>query len=251
MKKLEKLINMVFPSRCIFCDGLVNIDFDVCVCKSCADEVEKLNNQCVICGVKLSDCKYGNLCSSCKRKMCFDFLKACYPYKGQARSSILRLKFSNCIDYGRTMAKIMVRMLNKEDYQGFCVTSMPISDERMKERKYNQADLIGYIVSKELGLPYQKNLLVKVKDTLKQSTLNEKERWENIEDAYDVLEPEKISGSKIILVDDVCTTGATLNEAAKMLKSYGALDVHCITFAASNLEWAESFAAIGGKQEKK
>lgn len=129
----------------------------------------------------------------------------------------------------------MDRLLEKyfeddpEFCQGFTVSPVPLHFNKMKERGFDQAFLIARQVARTLRLPLEGGLLRRVKATDPQATMTRAERARNIKGAFEVNRPELIAGKNILLVDDVFTTGATVNEAAKTLKKNGAGKVYIFT----------------------
>ncbi len=118
---------------------------------------------------------------------------------------------------------------NPEYFQGFIVAPIPLHFNKMKERGFDQAFLIARQVAKILKLPLASGVLRRVKATLPQATMTRAERAGNIKGAFEVNRPEWVVGKNILLVDDVFTTGATVNEAAKVLKKKGAGKVYVFT----------------------
>ena len=112
---------------------------------------------------------------------------------------------------------------------------IPISKKKKLERGYNQTELIAneiYKLDKNNSFEYRKNILKKIKNTLSQSrTKNKKEREENLKGCFKVIMPKLVKNRNIILLDDVITTGATLNEAKKTLQQYNPKHIICITLA--------------------
>ena len=113
--------------------------------------------------------------------------------------------------------------------QGFTVAPVPLHFSEMKERGFDQAFLIARQVARALKLPLEGGLLRRVKATAPQATMTRTERARNIKGAFEVNRPELIAGKNILLVDDVFITGATVNEAAKVLKKNGAGKVYVFT----------------------
>lgn len=113
----------------------------------------------------------------------------------------------------------------------YSLIPVPLHKKRLKQRGFNQAEEIGKILSESLGIPLLKNILIRVKETLPQAELKAREREENIKGAFAIIHKNSIERKKILLVDDVYTTGATLEECAKILKFSGVKEVWGITVA--------------------
>lgn len=162
-------------------------------------------------------------------------MRVCAPYyySGAAKRAIKKLKYSDDIDISYIMAKDMAETFKKQysemDFD-FC-TFVPSHRREQRKRGFNQAQLLAQYLSKELSIPY-KELLVKTTVTTPQHTLSESMRSGNLLGSMKVKSRyfEKIRGARILLCDDVKTTGATLDECAKTLMICGAEEVNCITY---------------------
>jgi ComF family protein len=125
-----------------------------------------------------------------------------------------------------------VQTLKKKIFQNYIVIPIPLHKNRQRERGFNQAELLGKIISEKLNLVMRRDLLVRVKETKNQAELkNWKDRKKNLEKSFAVTAPEIIRKKNIILVDDVCTSGATIEEAAKTLKESGTRKIIALVVA--------------------
>ena len=111
------------------------------------------------------------------------------------------------------------------------IIPVPISKKRYKQRGYNQSAILAKDLARELKAEYLENILVKIKDNAAQSSLNQDEREANVQGAYKVVNKQKIFDKKILIIDDVFTTGATLNECSRVLKAAGAGNIGVFTIA--------------------
>jgi ComF family protein len=195
----SKILEAIFPPKCFFCG-----EFGVRECESCRRSLsksfslkERTINERVVC---VSPFVYCDLIGIAIRKF----------------------KFQNA----RRGANLLAFWLAKAvDAQGFdCVTSVPMFPKRRGEKGYNQAEILAIKLAAELKLPYVETLK-KIKNNRTQRGLNAKERKENIDGVFEAL--PLVKGKKIILVDDVITTGSTLVECVKMLESCGAEKILC------------------------
>ena len=200
--------------------------------------------KCVLCGNVLESGEQ-DLCKDCRldapeypnRKIKLQFLDsfaAVWYYEGSVRKSLLRYKFygarSNALSYGRLLAMKLL-----EEYpDGFdCLTWVPVSPLRKLRRGYDQVEELAKAVGRELDM-VPVPLLKKVRHNRPQSGIHgEAERRANVLGAYRVPDPAQAAGKKILLLDDILTTGATAGECARVLLTAGAKDVHCAAVAAA------------------
>lgn len=145
-----------------------------------------------------------------------------FIYKDELREKILDYKFNDNPYLYRMFLEIILKdykiceLIKQCDY----IIPVPMYKTNIKERGYNQTELISKGIAKKLNIIYDKNILIKIKQNKRQSTLDEQERKRNIKNVYKIINEDKINGKNILLLDDICTTGATINECYKMLKKY-------------------------------
>lgn len=156
-----------------------------------------------------------------------------FKYDAIIRNLILHYKFNEKPYLYKSFTEFL------KNYQKECllfdfydiIVPVPISKKRLKRRGYNQSYLIAKEIAKILNCRLEKNSLLKEKDNIAQSTLNQKDREENVKCVYKVINKENIENKKILLIDDIFTTGSTVNECSKVLKSAGAKKVDIFTIA--------------------
>ncbi len=175
------------------------------------------------------------LCETCQtHRHSFEQAHACLLYTGQAREAVLRFKFKGRRDYCRTFAAMIYQRLRmyyqNDDFD--LLVCVPLSAKSMRKREYNQSDLLAKELSRRMRISYCKNAFIKVRETQKQSTLHYVERWDNVHGAYKLkTSPKQFCGKRILLLDDVLTTGATADELSRLLKRAGAHTVVVATIA--------------------
>lgn len=160
-----------------------------------------------------------------------DFMMNLYEYKGIIKNQIWKFKFREAKYIGKTFAELISLKIKELKLEFDVIIPVPISVKRYLERGYNQSYEVSKYIGKFLNKKVLKNILIKIKNNKRQSDLNIEERKINTIGVYDVICPEKIKGKKVLLVDDIYTTGATVNECAKILKLYGAEKIIVITIA--------------------
>lgn len=196
------LLDLLFPPKCIFCRKVLDYG-EHGSCQKCRDTLPRTELP-----------KRGTY-----------FLKCAVPlrYEGKVREAIIRFKFHDQSGYATEFARIMAESIHEElTGQYDLISWVPVSEERRKERGYDQAMLLALAVALELQ-DVAVETLRKEKDNPAQSSLTgPDERLKNVKNAYVVTEPELVDGKRILLIDDIVTTGATMDEAAKMLLRSGA-----------------------------
>ncbi len=183
-------------------------------------------------------------CTCKKRRRQFDRCVAVMTYRDGAERAVLRLKRHEDDDVVDTMSAEMVTALrSRTDAASIdVVTFVPMRKKEWHRRGYNQSERLATAVAEQLGIPCEP-LLKKLYDTKPQKSLKMHARSGNLLGVYDVTAPVK--DKRILIVDDVITTGSTLHECAKMLKIYGAEDVTALTFAAAVRKKQESEDPVG------
>ena len=158
-----------------------------------------------------------------------------FKYENIIRSQILGIKFQEKPYIYKTITNFLKNMQKSfENLKRYdIIIVVPISKQRKKERGYNQSYLIGKEISKIINVPILKNVLLKVKNTVSQSSLNKKQREENTKGVYEIKNNAQIKNKKILIIDDIYTTGNTVNECAKVLLQNGAKrkDIGILTIA--------------------
>jgi len=175
-----------------------------------------------------------HLCSRCLRgRWHFEVHRSCGLYEGALKEAIHRFKYLHEFPLLRVFGDLLYPTLQtlSRDYPVDLIVPVPLHIQRLRERGFNQALLLARELSKRTGIPYPERALKKIKNTPFQTTLKGKERRKNVKGAFHVDKNEEIEGKSILLVDDVYTTGATVNECARTLLDGGAKSVAVLTVA--------------------
>ncbi|MBC7073916.1 ComF family protein [Candidatus Parcubacteria bacterium] len=156
------------------------------------------------------------------------------------KKAILQFKYEPFLkelakDFGKLFEIYFQILAEKPNFSNFILVPIPLDKKRENWRGYNQSEQLARVLSKLLKIPLMSNLLLKKRKTLPQILFKEKERKENIKDAFFIAVPEKVKGGSFLLVDDVFTTGATMREAAKVLKEGGAKKIWGIVLAVAKI----------------
>ena len=207
MKKLIE--NLIYPRRCVFCGEFLDKNSNEDICAECEEKLPWTKNKCKSKGEFFSEC-----------------LSPLY-YDGKAGEALRRFKFMGKTSYARRMGKLIADCVAENGKGGYeAVTWVPVSFRRMRKRGYCQAKLLAKEVSKALNVRCVR-MLRKRRHTPPQSTLSGlAARKANISGAFSAVNKSGIAGSSVLLIDDVITTGATLSEAARILRMGGAAAVY-------------------------
>lgn len=215
MKILNWLSGWLFPEKCVLCGGILQRD-EMDLCRKCRLEAPE-------CGI--SRAKYPFI----------DSWTALWFYQDQVRRSILRYKFYGRRNYAAAYARMLGMKLMKEDrLQVDLITWVPISEKRRKKRGYDQGQLLAEKLAQEVEIPATP-LLKKIRNNPPQSGIvGQAHRRANVLGVYRVTDPQALMGKRILLLDDILTTGATAGECARVLLTAGAEEVHLAVVAAAN-----------------
>lgn len=231
---LDRILEVIFPSRvsCIVCDDDLFHDSVGCICDKCNQTLPKTYSHiCEKCGESLDS--LANFCLTCKKsiKRYFKVARAPFMYDGEIVKLIHNLKYNDCKYLGSYLSEILVEEYKKNNFDVDIVIPIPLNPKRLKERGYNQAFLLCRKFETDLKLPIDTTSLIRKVDTPTQTKLTKQERKQNLENAFQVVDKSAIKGKRILLIDDVYTTGATLEEASKTLLKAGAKEIYCLTVA--------------------
>jgi ComF family protein len=234
---LNILRNIFAPPHCICCDAPLPLTQAVLLCVRCARETPFLEGErCRVCGKSLGTGYQDVTCVSCNaRRYAFIQNVSRYAYQGIIRDSILKMKFGvNNLWIARELGLQLAETI-EERYAGIdfdFVTYVPLSQLKYLKRRFNQAEEIAIFVAKQLCVPLVETLS-KTRNTETQSNLKLKERAHNVKGAFTAVNPDQIAEKTILLIDDVFTTGNTLDACAGHLRKMGAMAVYTATVAAS------------------
>lgn len=235
---LKGFKDLIYPNCCLACGNRIETaQEENPICAGCRDKIEKnLPPFCAACGRRL-DAKAieKNTCSNCS-KVKFYFDRAFSPcvYTGVIKKLIHEFKY-NGKDYLRkplgSMMNTFIRDYSLPIKHLDFIIPVPLHKIRRREREFNQAQLLSQEVADEFSKKALDNILIRSKPTKTQTELTSEERLRNVEKSFLVSRPDLIKDTNLLLIDDVLTTGATSNEAAKSLKEAGAKIIILMTLA--------------------
>ena len=222
---------MLFPRRCPVCDEIVT-PLGEKICLKCLGKLRPIASPwCMICGKGLR--QEGRLCAECQKGRIHAYrrARALYDYQSVA-PSIYRFKYEGRREYGDFFGEEMARFLGEFilSVKPDGIIPIPLHPKRMRKRGYNQAGVLARALGKELSLPVYEKILFRVKNTAPLKEQNYKERQNNLKKAF-LVRKNDVKLNTIILIDDIHTTGTTVDEAAMALMAGGIPNVYVVTLA--------------------
>ena len=218
-----------FLGHCLLCGAASHGALDLC--SACVRELPWLAEGCVRCGLPLP----GGPAAACGACLAvapvFTRCTAAFAYEYPIREMLLRFKQQGDLASGRTLSLLLARRLARSgvaDSAGFVLTPMPLHRRRLQSRGYNQAERIARILASECGMPLAHSLALRIRETIDQKGLSGRHRRTNLRGAFSAA---SCAGRRILIVDDVLTTGASANELARVLIAAGAAEVRVCCLA--------------------
>lgn len=235
MKKIkEKFLNLLYPPRCPACNRILE-DKRRSICPECEQAFHPVSeNYCMKCGRPVEETE--EYCLQCRQKdRKFSQGRGVFLYNTQMKQSLLRYKFYGSREYGRYYAESICRYAGEDikRWKPDVIVPVPMHRRKVKMRGFNQAEDLAERIGVFMGLPVAEDIIYKVKETRSQKKLDAKDRKKNLQDAFRMAYP--VNGLTILVVDDVYTTGSTMETIAKCLLESGAKKVFFVTLCMGNI----------------
>lgn len=230
------IADLFYPPKCVICNDLytkTSFSDSIYICESCQDKIRYVNDfthRCKKCSRPIPEDSI--LCLGCQiTQHSYNVAFSCLLYENEMRKSLLSYKFYNAQYKWKTYAEIMLSVINEnKHFPHFdLIVSVPLSQKRKEERKFDHVAPFAQFISQKKNVCYINDAIYKVKETISQSKLTFKERFESVKGAYKPNPNVDFCGKHILLIDDIYTTGATVNEISKILKKKGAAYVTVLT----------------------
>jgi ComF family protein len=221
---LRAVSEIIYPVHCGGCDKKGDI-----LCRKCIDSLRTIEDDstCPVCGRWLGK---KVLCGECiQNKRGFREGYYGFYFENRLRDAIHAFKFHGRKDVGKYLVRLIDEKIISFSESFDCIIPMPVTERRLKERGFNQSFIIGEEISKITGKPLYHSILCKTRDTMDQYSLHRDERKKNIRGAFTAKNRHEIKAKRVLLVDDLFTTGYTAKEAAGVLSKAGA--EHTLFFA--------------------
>jgi ComF family protein len=237
MNLFRRLLDVMLPTRCSYCNSSVGDSKIPFFCSSCWSDFAVLAGPlCPQCGRQFESPETltnspAHRCRECRdHAPLFDQALSVGYFEGPLREAIHQFKYRPCKSLGRPIADWMAARLFPPDSIDL-VLPVPLHRTRLRERGFNQAVLIAARLAEHFSLPLCYDNLIRLRSTRPQVELSGEERKKNVSGAFGLVRADDVAGRSILLVDDVFTTGATMNECSRVLKKEGALRVFALTAA--------------------
>lgn len=233
MRWKELLLDFFFPRRCPVCDQIVT-PYGEKICRKCRPLLKRIGEpKCKKCGKPLEN-ETAEYCYDCGRKTYhYESGAAVFLYDTRMKGSIVRYKYPPFRrEYAEYYVEEMIQAsrMQMRRWKPDALIPVPIHKSRLVFRGFNQAELLARGLSKEFQIPVRTDLVYRTKKTIPQKELNEKERKNNLKTAFHV-KPNAIECKTVVLVDDIYTTGSTIETLAKALKAAGVNRVYFVCLA--------------------
>jgi ComF family protein len=226
---IQQTFDILFPPTCILCAHTGSI-----LCPACHQQLQIQPNdaRCPHCHALLTP---DNRCSACSiHPLKLHGLRTYASYEGALRLCIHALKYDGQTRLARPLGALLARTYRRYNMQADCLIPLPLHSARQKQRGYNHATLLAEACAEQLGIPVNNNLIIRPRATLPQVGLTAQQRYQNMTEAFSLsptITTPAILKRRLIIIDDVCTTGATLEACAETLLSAGARSVWGLVLA--------------------
>ncbi|MGB1360712.1 MAG: double zinc ribbon domain-containing protein [Alphaproteobacteria bacterium] len=225
----KKILDFFIPNLCLKCKTSV---LDYGLCSDCFKSINFITKPyCNICSHPFTSRAKGKICGSCLKSKPKYVLRSAVEYNEDSSQIILTFKHAEGLNLAPYMAGEMIKAISdiKDDVD--LIIPVPLHKLRLLKRTYNQSALLGKIITKDINKPIDVLSVIRTKNTKSQGNKTYNQRHKNIKSAFKVAKPNNIKGKNILLVDDVYTTGATLDELSKTLLKAGANKIYAVSFA--------------------
>ena len=228
--KRNLFLDILYPRHCPVCHE-ITVPWGKKICDTCREKLKPIYGpRCFCCSKPLQKAEQ-EYCKDCKKTRQFQQGLGIFPYSTLLQNSLFQLKYGKRQEYGSFYGEFAAYYSREkiEKWGIDIIIPIPLHPRRLEKRGYNQAGIIAEALGKQLEISVEEKILKRQKNTKPQKELNHQERQKNMKNAFVVR--KKLNGENILLVDDIYTTGSTIEEAAKELKRAGAEKMFFLTVA--------------------
>ncbi|MDD5081136.1 MAG: ComF family protein [Candidatus Omnitrophica bacterium] len=225
---IKEIVNILFPNLCFSC--LAKTENNV-LCSDCYNKIQFVTAPvCILC----QNPSNTRICGKClKKRIYYDRLICVMRYTGPIKDVIHNFKYTHHNFLADFLSEFIFAYIEAVPYLNICeytLTAVPIHPAKLKERGYNQSYLLAKKIANNFKIPVKNDIIFKIKDNMSQTELKKTERADNVINVFDIDKNIPVNG-KIMIIDDIFTTGSTVNECARLLKEHGAKEVVVLTLA--------------------
>lgn len=229
---INKILDWIYPPRCMICLSIIPLYEEKWICKYCKDSLVALTLiNCIKCGRPVE--YIGMTCNECKKKE-LSFVKnyAVYPYDEVMSTIIKNFKYGNHPQYSKGLGCLMEDYYKKHFFEKIdFIIPVPMYAKKEKERGFNQAKLLAKELAKLVKVECIEDLIIRTKNTKAQNLLNASERKNNMENAFKLNKKYQVNAKSFLIIDDIYTTGSTIDACSKVLLLSGAKSVFGFTLS--------------------
>jgi ComF family protein len=230
------LFDIIFPSKCVCCASPVSLS-DRNLCFSCFKKIEYIKDECPVCSGVIED----NSCVICSGRKFYPVRHiSLVDYSNEVRELLHGIKYNGLKRAVKILSEIAVVWPGLAGVNCDIITSVPMNSNKIWKRGFNQCELIAKSISKEIKAPYM-NILLEKNDAGKQNELGYRDRFLNVIGRYKVKSKKIFQDKTVLLIDDIFTSGATVNECARILLKNGAFQVFSLSIARTKIKRLEIF----------
>ncbi len=234
---MDGVLDFLYPPiDCVCCGKRLEKRAIHGICKHCHDNMPFIHEpKCTVCSRPVND--ETEVCLECKyHRHSYDQALAVFEYSVVIKDLIHRYKYGGEYSLSRTFGFFLSEQLQVSGWKVDLMIPVPLHTNRQKSRGFNQSALLGDYLSQRNRIPCKDDVLVRSIDTQTQTGFNRDKRAENLKDAFTVVDPQAIKNKSILIIDDVHTTGATVDGCSRMLRQAGARKIYVLTIATVVLE---------------
>ncbi len=243
-------MDLLYPPSCICCESYQLDHEGMDWCEGCLNRLPWIGTPlCTGCGKPYhkSPSSVDHLCGECIQDVFhFDFARSSFYHEGLIKESLHAIKFGSELHLVRPVAQLLAKTVQEWRRAGFdLLIPVPLHPRRLGQRGFNQSALLARFLSSSLSTPLDLAILKRTQWTVPQTRLSREERLSNVKNAFCVEHSRRLKGKRVLLVDDVFTTGSTLSECAGVLKTSGAQEVSAVTVSRAIWEHGVHYGSKG------